>query len=126
MKDLAFMLVGLVMIVLLGANVYLNSRKFHTPLLTTTYQAVTLVSGDVLYGRIDHLGTDYPVLRDSFKIQIDEDKAEGQAMRYSIVDKRRLSNGADHVILPASAILTIEPVASDSAIGKLLAAKKPR
>lgn len=125
LKDIAFMIIGVMLVVVIGANVYLSSRLFHKPMLTTTYQAVTLVNGDVLYGRIDHLGTDHPVLRDAFKIQM-EGGAEGQAVRYSIVEKKLQLNGADHVIFPASAILSVEPVNPDSAIGKLVTSRKHR
>ena len=68
-KEVALTLTGLAIVVLLAAGIYQNYRRFHTPLITTPYQAVVLINGSVFYGRIDHLATDYPVLRDAFTVQ---------------------------------------------------------
>jgi hypothetical protein len=120
MKVAVLAAIGLAAVVLLAISVYQNHRRFHKPQITTTYQAVALENGSVFYGRIDHLGTDYPVLRDPFTIRREVD-ANTQQARYTIVKRKDEPNGADHMIFPASAIAFVEPVAPDSAIGKVIA-----
>ena len=84
---------------LLAATVYQNYQKFHKPLLTTHYQAVTLENGNTFYGRIDHLGSDHPVLRNVFTVRAEID-AQTQQSRYVLVKRKDEINGADHKILP--------------------------
>ena len=120
MKEGTLTLIGLAIVVLLAANLYQNYRRFHRPLITTPYQAVVLESGGVFYGRIEHLGSDYPVLRDAFSIRT-EAGADGQQVRYVLAKRRDDVNGADHMIIAATAIAFVEPVRPDSIIGRLIA-----
>ena len=120
MRDIILAMCGLAIVALLGMLVYQNYQRFHQPLLTTTYQAVTLRTGDVLYGRIDHLGSDHPVLRDAFSVRTDTDQST-QQMRHVLVRRKDGATGADHVIVPAAAIMVVEPVQPDSIIGRLAA-----
>lgn len=125
MRDFVLAAFGLAIVALLGVIVYQNYQRFHKPLLTTKYQAVTLVNGDVLYGRIDHLGTDHPVLRDAFSVRTELDP-QTQQMQAVLVRRRDELTGADHLILPASAIVYVEPVRPESAIGMLIKDKALR
>lgn len=125
MKETVLAVVGLAIVVLLAAGVYQNYRRFHKPLITTAYQAVVLQNGSVFYGRIDHLGTDYPVLRDVFTVQSELDPGTRQP-RYVLVKRKDDVNGADHVIFAATAIAFVEPVMPESTIGKLIAQASPQ
>ena len=125
MRDVFLGLLGLGVIVLLAATFYQNYRRFHTPLITTPYQAVTLENGSVYYGRIDHLGSDHPVLRDAFVIRTEQD-AQTRETRYTLVRRRDEINGADHMIIPATSIAFVEPVAPNSVAGKLIERAKLR
>jgi hypothetical protein len=116
---------ALAIVALLAALVYQNYRRFHRPLLTTPYQAVTLSNGDTYYGHLDHLGTDHPVLRDAFSIRHEMGPATKEP-RYVLVRHREQARGADHMILAAGAILYVEPVRPDSTIGKLIAENESR
>jgi hypothetical protein len=120
MKEAAVAIIGLAIAMLLAASVYQNYRRFHKPQITTTYQAVTLGNGSVFYGRIDHLGTDYPVLRDVFTVHRELDPNTRQP-RYVLLKRKDDVNGADHMIVPATSIAFVEPVGPDSTIGKLIA-----
>ena len=120
MKDATLVVLGLAIVVLLAADVYQNYRRFHKPLITTPYQAVVLENGSVFYGRIDHLGTDYPVLRDAFTVQSELD-GNTQQPRYVLVKRKDGVNGAEHMIFAAAAIAFVEPVRPESTIGKLIA-----
>jgi hypothetical protein len=118
MRDIVLATCSLAIVALLAMIVYQNYQRFHQPLLTTTYQAVTLRTGDVLYGRIDHLGSDHPVLRDAFSLRTETDPPT-QETRHVLVRRKDGPTGADHVIVPAAAIAVVEPVHPDSVIGRL-------
>lgn len=113
------LLLGLLIAGLLALRTWQDYRRFHRPLLTTTFQAVTFVDGRVLYGRIDHLGSDHPVLREAFSVHGDGDKLTSSWLRDG-------PTGADHVVFPASAVLTVQPVAPESPVGRLIAASRRR
>ena len=119
MRQALLIVAGFAVVALLALVVYENHRRFHRPLLTTPYQAVTLMNGTVLYGRIDHLGSDHPVLRDVFSIQLEADP-QTQKQRYLLIKRKDGVNGADHVILPVTSILLVEPVQPNSTTGKLI------
>jgi hypothetical protein len=125
MKDLALAASALAIAVLLALAVFQNYQRQHKPQITTPYQRVTLVNGEVHYGRIAHLGTDHPVLRDAFSVRTEPDPQTGQP-RQVLVPRRDGATGADHLIMPATSILTVEPVQPDSAIGRLIGQHKPR
>ncbi len=119
MREAVAAVLALAIVALLAAIVYQNHRRFHKPLITTRYQAVALGNGNVFYGRIDHLGSDHPVLRDVFTIRRELDPGSGQP-RYILIKRKDEVNGADHIIIPVTAIAFIEPVLPDSPIGKLI------
>jgi hypothetical protein len=125
MRDVVLGVLGLGIIALLAATFYQNHRRFHTPLLTTPHQAVTLVSGSVFYGRIDHLGSDHPVLREAFIVRTETD-AQTREPRYTLVRRKDGITGADHLIIPAASIAFVEPVTPDSTVGRLLGQASPR
>ena len=117
MREAVIGVVGLLIFAALATTVHQNQRRFHKPLLTTRYQAVKLIDGTLLYGRIDHLGTDFPVLRDAMTVRALVDPDSGTT-RYEVVARKDGAHGADHLILPATAIVYVEPVNTDSTIGR--------
>jgi hypothetical protein len=119
MREAVLAVLGLAIVALLAAIVYQNHRRFHKPLLTTPYQAVVVENGSVFYGRIDHLGSDHPVLRDVFTVRHELDP-ETKQPRYVMVKRKDEPDGADHIIFPITAIAYIAPVRPDSNIGKLI------
>lgn len=123
MRDLVLALAAVAIAGLLALVVYQNYLRFHRPQLTTTWQAVTLVDGSVYYGRIAHLGSDHPVLRDAFSIRTDGNPA---APARRILRGRDGPHGADHMIFPASSILHVEPIGPDSEVGRLIEAQVAR
>ena len=119
MREAVIGVIGLLILTILAAVVYQNQRRFHNPLITTTFQAVMLTDGTLVYGRVDHLGTNVPVLRDVLAVRVIEGPGSGQ-VRYEAVPRKAGPHGADHMILPVTSILYIEPVKPDSAIGQVL------
>lgn len=124
MRDIVLAACGVSIAALLALTIYQNNRRFHRPLLTTAYQAVTTSSGEVFYGRIDHLGSDHPVLRDAFSIRTETD-AQTQRSRQVLVWRKDGATGADHLIFPAASIAFVEPVQAESAIGRLIREARP-
>ena len=119
MRDIVVAACGLAIVALLAVIVYQTYQRVHQPLLTTQYQAVTLTNGEVFHGRIDHLGSDHPVLRDAVTIRTELDP-QTQQLRYVLTSRRDSVTGADHLILPVASIAFVEPVQADSIIGKLI------
>ena len=119
MKEAIVGVIAVMIMALLAGIYYQNHRRFHKPLLTTQYQAVMLENGSMFYGRIDHLGTDHPVLRHALSVHRELDPQTNQP-RYVLVKRKDELNGADHIIFPATAIVFIEPVQPNSVIGKLI------
>ena len=125
MKETILVVIGLAIVALLATSAYQNYRRFHKPLITTAYQAVVLRDGSAFYGRMDHLGTDYPVLRDAFTVQTQLDPNTKQP-NYILVKRKDDVNGADHMIFAATAIAFVEPVQPESTVGKLIARQVSR
>ncbi|HSW08968.1 hypothetical protein [Aquabacterium sp.] len=119
MRVAVFGAIGVAIVALLMVLVYQNQRRFHRPQITAPYHAVTFTNGSVFYGRIDHLGTDHPVLRDAFSVA-GEAAVEAGRPRLSLVKRKNEINGADHIIFPITAVLYIEPVRPDSIAGRLI------
>ena len=87
--------------------------------LTTPYQAVVLVNGQVFFGRLEHLGTPYPVLHDVHYLQRQANPATQQATN-TLRKTRTDWHEPDRMILNASQILFIEPVKPGSTVAKLI------
>ena len=119
MRDAVLAVCGVAIVAMLAVSIHQDYRRFHRPLMTTPYQAVTLIDGNVFYGRIDHLGSDHPVLREPFTVRREVD-AQTQQPRYVLVWRKDEINGADHIIFPATSIAFVEPVRPDSTIGRLI------
>ena len=125
MRDAVLALVGIAIVALLALGAFQNYRRFHKPQLTTSYQAVTFVNGQTHFGRIDHLGSDHPVLRDAFSLRTEIDPATGKST-YRLLKRKEEINGADHMIVPAASIVFIEPVRPDSIVGRLIEQSEAR
>jgi hypothetical protein len=71
------------------------------------------------------LGSDNPVLRDVMAVH-EEQLAGSSETRYVVTARRDEAHGADHMILPATSIISVEPVGPDSTIGRLIAGAQRR
>ena len=127
----AFLLVGLgsgiVIGLLAGLMLAASSRPPQAApggaAITTRYQAVTLTNGQVFVGRLEKLDSAFPVLSDILTLQSKAGEA-GKAPVESLAV--RGTNEPDTMILNADHILFIEPVRSDSRLGKLVEEAKSR
>lgn len=86
---------------------------------TTEYQAVHLDNGQVLFGKLEKAGSDYPLLRNVFaaQSQVNPDTKE---VRRSLVSRSIELHNPDSMVLNARHIIAIEPVAATSRVAQVI------
>ncbi|HXX45371.1 MAG TPA: hypothetical protein VEJ38_11625 [Candidatus Acidoferrales bacterium] len=118
LKNLALLIAGLV---IGGAAVYAwEAHATAAPRFSTPYQAVLLDTGQVYYGKIEGLGTDFPVLRDVYYIQSVTDPQTKQVTNV-LVRRGKEWHGPEYTVLNARHIAMIEPVSPSSKVATLIA-----
>ena len=96
---------------------FFKSRS--APSLSTPYQAVLLSNGSAYFGRLEGLGTPFPVLREVFYVQTVQDPQTKQTS--SILVKRGKEwHSPDRMILNANMIVLVEPVNPSSRVAQLI------
>lgn len=100
---------------------FLQGRR--TISMTTQYQAVLLSNGSAYFGRIEGLGTPYPVLRDVFYVQSSQDPQTKQVSNV-LVKRGKEWHAPDRMILNAKMIVLVEPVNPASRVAQLIAQAK--
>ena len=119
MKLIHWILLLLIVVVVVAAVVEWPLRppvKFKTP-----YQAVLLTNNNVYYGKLEGLGTAYPILRDVFYIQTTVDPNTKQSAAV-LIRRGKEWHGPDFMVLNARHVLLIEPVTPGSRVAQLIAA----
>ncbi|APW37221.1 hypothetical protein RD110_08425 [Rhodoferax koreense] len=99
---------------------YQGLRSQASPELSAPYHAVALTNGQVFFGRIDRLDGNYTVLRDVFYIQ-SRQNPENKEVANVLIKRGGEAHGPDRMMLNRQQVLLVEPVGSDSKIGKLIA-----
>ena len=92
--------------------------RFDTP-----YQAVLLANGQAYFGRLENIGSSYPVLKDVYYVQT-QVHPETKQVTNTLVRRGGELHGPDRMVLNASQIVLIEPVTENSQIAKLIAELK--
>lgn len=115
-KNIALVIVGLV---IGGAAVYAWETHAAAPRFSTPYQAVLLDTGQVYYGKIEGLGTDFPVLREVYYIQSATDPQTKQVTNV-LVRRGKEWHGPEYTVLNARHIAMIEPVSPSSKVATLI------
>jgi hypothetical protein len=110
-----FLLVLICVVGLVGCN--------RTVAMTTPYQAVLLNNGSVYFGRLEGLGTPFPVLRDVFYVQSSQDP-KTKTVNNILVKRGREWHEPDRMILNSSMIVLVEPVSPTSRVAQLIAQAK--
>ena len=105
---------------LVAVFVYQNWRARAVPDLSTPYHAVALTNGQVYFGKVESLGTDYTVLRDVYYIQ-SRQNPETKQVANVLVKRGGEWHAPDRMILNKQHVLLIEPVKGDSQVAKLIA-----
>jgi hypothetical protein len=96
-----------------------------TVALTTPYQAVLLSNGAVYFGKMEGLGTPFPVLREVYYVQNSMDP-QTKVVSNTLVKRGKEWHQPDRMILNASMIVLVEPVSPESRVAQLIGVEKDR
>ena len=83
------------------------------------YQAVLLDNGAVYFGKIEGLGTAYPVLREVYYVQQGVNQQTKEVSNV-LIRRGQEWHAPDRMILNAKHIIFVEPVGKDSRVAKLI------
>ena len=108
------------LVVLVAVFVYQSAREHAVPELSTPFHAVALTNGQVYFGKVEGLGTEYTVLRDVYYIQ-SRQNPETKQVANVLVKRGGEWHGPDRMILNKQHVLLIEPVKADSQVARLIA-----
>ena len=87
------------------------------------YYAVVLINSSVYFGKLEGLGTPFPVLRDVFYVQSSVNQ-ETKAVSNVLVKRGKELHAPDMMILNEKSIVLVEPVGPDSKIAQLIQESK--
>ena len=116
------LIVVLALIVVGGATYWLMRGRQEVK-MTTPYQAVLLTNGSAYFGRLEGLGTPFPVLRDVFYVQSSQDPQTKQVSNV-LVKRGKEWHAPDRMILNSNMIVLVEPVNPTSRVATLIAQAK--
>jgi hypothetical protein len=86
---------------------------------TTPYQAILLSNGSAYFGRLQGLGTPYPVLREVYYVQSTQDP-ETKKVANILVKRGKEWHAPDQMVLNAGMIVLVEPVSPGSRVAQLI------
>jgi hypothetical protein len=87
------------------------------------YSAVLLANGSVYFGKLEGLGSPYPVLRDVYYVQSTSDP-ETKKVASILVKRGKEWHAPDRMIINDKSIVFVEPVGADSKVAQLIAESK--
>ena len=99
------------------------NRKSAVVKLDTTYHAVLLDNGQVYYGKIQGLGTEFPILTEVYYVQ-NQVNPQTKEVTNLLVRRGKEWHGPDRMILNARHIVLVEPVSPDSKVAQLISQGK--
>jgi hypothetical protein len=88
--------------------------RFDTP-----FQAVLLDNGQVYYGRIQGLGSPFPVLEEIYYVQEQADP-ETKQVKHILVRRGNEWHAPDRMVINSTHIILVEPVTPGSKVAKLI------
>jgi len=113
----AVVALALVLLGTLRANSYTG--------LTTPHQAVFLINGQVFFGKLEKLGSPFPILTDVYYVQSQVNQ-ETKQVKNVLVKRGSEWHAPDRMILNANQILFIASVKPDSTVEKFIEELKAR
>jgi len=113
----------LVVLIVLGAAYYGYTSTHRIPESTTPYQAVLLSNGSAYFGKLEGLGTPFPVLTDVFYVQSVKNPQTNEVSNI-LVKRGKEWHAPDRMLINANDIVLIEPVNPSSRVAQLIAAAK--
>ena len=89
------------------------------------YYAVLLNNNSVYFGRLEGLGSRFPVLRDVYYVQSNVNQ-ETKQVNNILVKRGKEWHGPDRMIISQNSIVFVEPVGSNSKVAQLIAESKSK
>jgi hypothetical protein len=117
-KTIALFVAGLILGGIL-TGLWTRARA-DAPRLDTPFQAILLDSGQVYYGKLSGLGTDYPLLRNVYYVQTTTDQ-ETKQVNNILIRRGNEWHGPESTLLNARHIVLVEPVGQNSKVAQLIA-----
>jgi|SRR5215467_5264517 len=87
------------------------------------YYAVLLTNGLVYFGKLEGLGSAYPVLHDVYYVQ-SAANPETKAVSNMLVKRGKEWHSPDRMIISEKSIVFVEPVGNDSKVAQLITESK--
>jgi hypothetical protein len=108
-----------------GGTQTASAEPGEAPKISTEYQAVFLDNGQAFFGKLEGAGSKYPLLKEVYYIQSQQDAATKQVN--SVLTKRGSElHGPDVMYINASHILLVESVTPGSNVGQLIQEAKAK
>jgi len=117
------LVVVVLLICVVGLLAWPMMKPTGAPHFETPYQAVLLAGGQVYFGHLEGFGTPFPILRDVFYVQSQQDPTTKNVTNI-LVQRGKEWHGPDRMYLNPGHIILVEPVGVDSQVAKLIAEKK--
>ncbi|HZL57628.1 MAG TPA: hypothetical protein VFC21_11125 [Bryobacteraceae bacterium] len=108
--------------ILFGVGFWLVKRNSAVQ-MTTPYQAVLLSNGAAYFGRLEGLGTPFPVLKEVYYVQSRQNPDTKQTVNI-LVKRGKEWHAPDRMILNSNMIVLVEPVNPSSRVAQLIADAK--
>jgi len=112
-------------VVVLGALLTRELRGGANVKLETPYQAVLLANGQAFFGKIEGLGSPFPVMKDVHYVQTQVNQETKQTTNV-LVRRGKEWHGPDRMFLNGSQIVLVEPVSESSQVSKLISELKTK
>ena len=118
------LIAALVAMVMGGVTAYFSQHVVTAKVeLTTPYQAILLNNGSAYFGKLEGLGTPYPLLKEVYYIQSRQNPETKQVVNI-LVKRGAELHGPDRMILNANDIVFVEPVSPSSRVAQLINEQK--
>jgi hypothetical protein len=121
-KSPAIIAVGLVVVVAAVLGLW-NTRGASTVKFETPYQAVLLDNGQVYYGKVQGLGTPFPVLTDVYYVQ-QQVNQQTKEVKNVLIRRGTEWHAPDRMVINANHIVLVEPVSPTSKVAQLITDSK--
>ena len=114
----AFILGAVIIAIAILASTWLSHRSYAVS-FDKPYQAVLLSNGQVYYGRLEGYGTDHPVLREVYYIQV-QTNPETKQQTNILLKRGKEWHAPDRMYINPHQIILVEPVGTDSKVADLI------
>ena len=117
LKNIVLLVAGIALGI--AGAILFQMRRADAPKFDTPFQAVLLDTGQVYYGKIEALGSPFPVLHDVFYVQSSTDPTTKQVTNV-LIRRGKEWHGPEFTVLNSRHIAMVEPVGPSSKVAALI------